>query len=76
MAKILIETEIDCGETTCNDCRWVYGEAVGSPYCGWFSIHAIKKPEGTKLGNYGSGRHSLNRLPECLAAQKAAEERE
>ena len=69
LGKALFETSLQCGKTTCNDCEWVYGEAVGDPYCGWFNWYAVQKPEDTRLGAYKADKHTLLRLPECLAAE-------
>ena len=69
MAKVVFETIIECGETTCNDCQWVYGEKVGQPYCGWFSRHALQSSENADVGSIKADKHTLLRLPECLAAE-------
>jgi len=69
MKKLILETKVKCGEKTCDDCRWVYGERVGDPYCGWFIAWAAKKPKYVFLGKYGDDRKKLVRLPECIAAE-------
>jgi hypothetical protein len=69
MRKIVFEGKIDCGKKTCNKCVWVYGEAVGDPYCGWFEFRSVKKPKNTTLGKYKDDRKKLIRLPECIAAE-------
>jgi len=69
MRTLILESRENCGEKTCDDCQWVYGEEVGDPYCGWFEFRAVKKPENTVLGKYKDARDKLIRLPECLAAE-------
>jgi len=69
MRKLVFETKVCCGEKTCNDCRWVHGEAVGDPYCGWFNSYAVERPENVKVGKYRDARDKLVRLPECIAAE-------
>jgi hypothetical protein len=71
MRTLILEEQENCGEKTCDDCRWVYGEEVGDPYCGWFECHAVKRPENTVLGKYKDSREKLVRLPECIAAEKS-----
>jgi len=69
MRKLVFETKIGCGKKTCNKCPWIYGEAVGDPYCGWFEFRAAKKPKNTILGKYKTATNKLVRLPKCIAAE-------
>ena len=69
----MLETEINCGDLTCGECEWVYGEKVGDPYCGWFRWHGHGKKYNTILGKYKSDLKKLKRLPECIEAEKKAE---
>ena len=74
MEKTLtLTTKINCGEKTCDDCRWVYGDKVGDPYCGWFNAYAVSRPGDVSVGKYKDDRKTLKRLPECIDAEKVGE---
>ena len=74
MIKVIFETNIDCGEFTCNDCTWIHGEKVSDPYCGWFNWYSSPKPKNTTLGKYGTVHWLLKRLPECIASKKEGDQ--
>jgi len=62
MKKIVIK--INCGETTCDNCEFVYGTASGfTPFCGQFDDCETGSSVLTRSGG------TFMRLPECKQAE-------
>ena len=62
MRKLMIE--IDCKSKTCEECRLVYGTAVGDPFCDWM----LKRDSGAS--NELKKKNWFNfQLSECITVE-------